>query len=230
MSETPIFVALDGMSLGGAEALARELRDFGAYFKINDLLDLHGIEAVRRIGAYGFVFADAKLHDIPNTVFNRAQHYGNAGAAFLSVHTTGGIPMMQAALEATEGFGTRLLGITALTSLDDEQVRHIYGKEPNGVVWNLALDAANAGIYGIVCSGNELDELDVAPVSNLGKIIPGIRPAFALGENDDQARVTTPAKAIKAGADYLVIGRPITKADDPVAAMRMIVQEILDAR
>jgi orotidine-5'-phosphate decarboxylase len=191
-----------------------------------------GPDPVREIvAAGGSVFLDLKLHDIPNTVAGAAAAAGRLGVRFLTVHALGGVAMMRRAVEAArEGAqqagheSPRVLAVTILTShTDDDLARAGVAGPCDAAVVRLAGLAREAGVAGVVCSPLEVAKVRKAfPEGEL--VVPGIRPAGAA--LDDQARVATPASAIAAGADRLVIGRPITRADDPAAAAGAIAAEI----
>jgi len=233
--DNPIIVALDGMTVDDALAMSTKLGDSVWGFKANDLLDRKdGLTLLIQTGANFGLFADPKFHDIPNTVRNRVGNlistlYHNID--FLTVHASGGVPMMRAAVEAVEfiGCGTNILAVTVLTSLGEDQCNLTFGAPVKAKVLQFARNALVARAHGIVCSGKELEFLAGFPeLDNLIKVVAGIR--FAKGDEHDQARVMTPGKAIKLGADYLVIGRTITNADDPVAAAQRALDEVKTAR
>jgi len=220
--------------------MARRLSNLVGMFKINiHLFTAAGPEAVRKIGALGQgVFLDLKYHDIPNTVA------GAVSAAcrllkvrLLNIHTTGGLAMMRAGAEAIAKAGSRgtrpkLIGVTILTSLDREALRQVgIGGAPASRVVSLARLAKRAGLDGVVASPQEVRQIRRACGRDFLIVVPGVRPATASAgvRADDQARVATPYEAIRAGADYLVVGRPITAAPDPRAAAQAIVQEIAAA-
>jgi orotidine-5'-phosphate decarboxylase len=221
----PIAVALDGMSEGAAIALARQLGDAVWGFKVNDLLLRAGTALIPRLRHYGHVFCDPKLHDIPHTVAHDVRALVTAGADLITVHCSGGHAMLQAALEAAEGHA-RIIGVTVLTSLDAGQVAAVYDASTEETVGRLARLALHAGLDGLVCSPQELPLLtQVDADGRLLRVTPGIRPAdYALP--DDQRRITTPAAALDGGSDLLVIGRPITGADDPVAACAALIASL----
>jgi orotidine-5'-phosphate decarboxylase len=197
--------------------------------KIHDLYDEHGpgiVDSLRRAGAQR-VWVDAKLHDIPNTARLRAQKIAKSGCEMITVHASGGITMMQA---AQEGFGGgKVFGVTALTSLNNEDIRNIYHAENAAeLVRRLAPKVKEAGIAGLVCSPKELVMLRVlSHYDSLELITPGIRSAGVA--TNDQMRVDTPGNALKAGANYLVIGRQLTQAQDPVAALDALEVELAAA-
>jgi orotidine-5'-phosphate decarboxylase len=186
-----------------------------------------GPAVVAAVGELGKpVFADAKLHDIPNTVGQAAGALGRYGARWVTVHASGGTAMMRAAVEGLGGSAPEagVLAVTVLTSLDEAALRSVGVQDATSVhVARLARLAAQAGTEGVVCSAHELDAVGRA-ASGLLRVTPGVRPAG--GSHDDQARIATPAAAMAAGADLLVIGRPITRAPDPYRAAMQIAAEI----
>ncbi len=224
-----IIVALDGMTVGNALSLARKLTSEGVLFKANDLLDDEGgVEIIALLNAHGSVMDDPKLHDIPNTVKNRIKKHVKKNPMFITVHASGGIAMMRAAVENCGE--SKILAVTVLTSLSEEECHNNLGGPVKVKVLQYARNAVLAGVHGIVCSPKELEFLSQFPeLKNLIKVTPGIRPVWHLDPKDDQSRVTTPAQAVNLGADYMVIGRPIVKAEDPVEAVRKTKQEIMDA-
>ncbi|MFS8900100.1 orotidine-5'-phosphate decarboxylase [Synechococcus sp. H60.2] len=166
------------------------------------------------------IFLDLKLHDIPHTVGRAAQVAVGYGVDLLTVHAAGGSAMLRAAVAATQGSSCRLLAVTLLTSLGPDQVRQELGveRDPGDYVLQLARLALDQGVSGLVCSPQEVRRLRQALGPEVLLVTPGIR--FGDPEaGDDQQRVCTPAEALRAGADYLVVGRPITAAADPVAAL-----------
>lgn len=225
-----IIVALDGMTKQTALDVAEEMKEYIWGVKFNDLLDRYGVDIITEFKNKGIkVFADPKLKDIPNTVKNRINHYKDAGADFITVCADGGVDMIKAAVENAEGCG--VLVVTALTSLSEEQCTHIYYDASLGVVNRFALDAIKAGAEGIVCSPKELGILKSWATSEyrinqcLTVITPGIRPKWYC-KDDDQKRITTPYEAMQGGADYLVIGRPITQAEDIKRAAELTYTEV----
>lgn len=222
-----IILAVDELDLEQALLLAAALGQRVHAFKIHNLYDLHGPFAVRRLLEAGAqrVWVDAKLHDIPNTVRRRAEAIAESGADIISVHASGGTKMMEAALRS----GLRVLAITILTSLSAEDVANLYRRDPAQAALYLAYMAARAGAHGVVCSPKEVGILTGTPElqHKLKFVVPGIRSAGVPA--DDQQRVDTPTAALKDGADYLVIGRQITTALDPAAALRDLEREITEA-
>ena len=222
-----------------ALALAREVADLVGLFKINvHLFTAEGPDAVRKLAKLGVgVFLDLKFHDIPNTVAGAVTAAtALPGVQLLNVHATGGLEMMRAAAKALAaskpaGPGPKLLGVTILTSMDREALVQVgISGSPRTRVVSLARLAKRSGLDGVVASPQEVRQIRRACGRNFLIVVPGVRPAPAektAGRRpDDQARVATPGEAIRAGADYLVVGRPIAAASDPRAAARSIVAEM----
>ena len=225
--QSRIVVALDVPSLSQAEALAEQLADEVGWFKVGlELFSAHGPRAVEAIGAYGPVFLDAKLHDIPTTVQRAAARIAELDVGLLTVHAGGGAAMLHAAVE---GLGDRgeVLGVTVLSSMSDADLASVQAPPAAHQVPHLARLAVDAGVPGLVCAPRDLEVVRATVGSDIRLVTPGIRPAG--GGDDDHARAATPGAAIAAGADLLVVGRPITRADDPVGAARAIAQEIAPA-
>jgi orotidine-5'-phosphate decarboxylase len=226
----PLVVALDFPDQGPALALARRLLGKVAWVKVGLELFIAApgvIAALRDMGHE--VFADLKLHDIPNTVAGAVTSAGRAGASLLTVHASGGPAMLRAAVEAAEAVGPRLLAVTVLTSLDESALAEVgvAGRLVDQVL-RLAALAAAAGLEGVVASAGEAARLRAAHAPPFLLVTPGVRPPWDAG-SQDQARVRTPRQAILAGADLVVVGRPITAAKDPVEAAERIGGELLDA-
>jgi orotidine-5'-phosphate decarboxylase len=223
-----VIVALDVPSMEGLHALLDRLEGQPRFCKVGlELFVAEGrraVEAVQKRGAK--VFLDLKLHDIPETVARAVASAKGLGAELLTVHTAGGFEMMRRAAEAAKG-RPGILGVTVLTSLSDEDLRAdgIVGTMREAVVRRAKL-AEKASAAGIVCSPQEVADVRAAS-ETLALVVPGVRPAgAALG---DQKRVATPASAIAAGADYLVVGRPIRDAQNPAAAFAAMVGEVESA-
>jgi len=222
-----LIVALDVPQGDAARALLERLAGHVGLFKVgSQAFTAAGPELVREIVGRGEkVFLDLKFHDIPNTVAGAVASASRLGVSLVDVHGLGGRAMMEAAVGALPAMGTRLLAITILTSHDEETLGEI---GVNGSmaesVRRLAQLARDAGADGVVASPHEVALVREACGSDFLIVTPGIRPAgVALG---DQARAATPAAALAAGADYLVVGRPITGAADPAAAADAIVREM----
>ena len=230
-----LIVALDIDSANGALDLFDALRDVVGMFKIgSQLFTTAGPDIVRKIVAKGGrVFLDLKFHDIPNTVAAAAIEATRLGVSIFNVHASGGTEMMTRAAEAVSETAKRegvpkpkVIAVTLLTSLDAAALRQIgISGDAETSVANLARAAATCGLDGVVASSHELQIIRAAvPNPEFIIVTPGIRPDSVA--TDDQRRVMTAAEAIRAGADYLVVGRPILNADDPVAAANSIVAEI----
>jgi orotidine-5'-phosphate decarboxylase len=222
-----LIVALDVPKADAARALLGRLAGRVGLFKVgSQLFTAAGPELVRQIVARGEkVFLDLKYHDIPNTVAGAVASASRLGVSLVDVHGLGGRAMMEAAVGALPAMGTKLLAITVLTSHDEETLGQI---GVNGSmaesVRRLAQLARDAGTDGVVASPHEVALVREACGSDFLIVTPGIRPAGAA--TGDQARAATPAAALAAGADYLVVGRPITGAEDPAAAAESIVGEM----
>lgn len=214
-------VALDTADLGRLRTLAESLGPRVGFLKIGlEAYVAHGPKAVEAVAAHAPVFLDLKLHDIPNTVARAVRPLREQGVALLTVHCSGGREMLEAAREAA-GEALGLLGVTVLTSLDRAMLRELgVARAPLGQAARLATIAKAAGLRGIVCSPQEVAQLRRRLPQPLLLVTPGIRPEGAA--RDDQRRTATPNAALAAGADLLVIGRPVTAAPDPVGALERI--------
>lgn len=223
-----VIVALDVPDSGQALELIGRLDGLIQWFKVGlELYLSEGNNIVDAIRGKGYsVFLDLKLHDIPNTVAGAVRSAARSGAQMLTLHAGGGPAMMAAAAEAAAGFPSapKLLAVTVLTSMDQAQLQAVgVSAPPADQVLRLARVGWDAGIRGFVSSAEEVAAMRrLFPEATL--VIPGIRPAGSAA--GDQKRVATPAAAIAAGADFLVIGRPITQAADPAAAAAEILREI----
>jgi orotidine-5'-phosphate decarboxylase len=217
-----IFCALDTTDLGRAVALAGQLAGRVGGIKLGlEFFGANGPEGVARVAETGLpIFLDLKFHDIPNTVAGAVRAVLPLKPAMLTVHASGGGAMLRAAMDAAAEAGEarpKILAVTVLTSLDDDDLEAVGQNSPiTEQVLRLAALAASEGVDGIVCSPRELAEIETSPGHEFLRVVPGIRPAGA--DAGDQKRVMSPAEAVAAGADYLVIGRPITQADDPARA------------
>jgi orotidine-5'-phosphate decarboxylase len=220
-----LIVALDVASVAEAEALVARLGDTVSFYKIGyQLAFAGGIDFARVLaGAGKRVFLDLKLHDIGNTVARGVESVARLGVSFLTVHA---YPQtMHAAVDGRKGSALRLLAVTVLTSYDDADLAAAgYDFTVSELVGERAAQARDVGIDGLVCSGEEAAMLRPVVGSGMVLVTPGIRPAGAVA--GDQKRVMTPSAAIAAGADHLVVGRPIVAASDPRAAAQAIVTEI----
>ncbi|MGB1547713.1 MAG: orotidine-5'-phosphate decarboxylase [Alphaproteobacteria bacterium] len=228
-----IFCAIDTPALSAALALAKTLGGHVGGVKMGlELFTAAGPEGAKALAAAAPLFLDLKFHDIPNTVAGAVRAAVALRPAYLTLHTAGGEAMLRAAKEAAETAaaeaGTerpRLLGVTVLTSLDQADLDTVGLKGPVAErTLALAELAKRAGLDGVVASAREVRAIRAHLGPDFTLAVPGLRPAFA--KAGDQKRVATPAEALQAGADLLVIGRPITEAPDPLEAVRQIVQEI----
>jgi orotidine-5'-phosphate decarboxylase len=222
-----LIVALDVPSAQAARDLVARIGDAAGAYKVGlQLFTAAGPDLVRELVSSGRkVFLDLKLHDIPNTVSHAVRAAAASGASMLTVHGSGGKDVLRAAVEAA-GDRLAILAVTVLTSFNDNNLREV--GVPAGTtaqVLHLAALAQSAGCAGVVTSARETAEVRKAMGPALTIMNPGIRPLGAEG-NDDQERTATPAEAIRAGASYIVVGRPVTKAQDPARAAREIVLEM----
>lgn len=227
-----IFIAIDTTDLGHAEALAKMLAGQVGGAKLGkEFFTAHGPAGVQRIAQHGLpIFLDLKFHDIPNTVAGAIRASLPLGPAIVNVHASGGSTMMNAAVRAGQEAGEdrpMIIAVTILTSLGDEDLNelglHMTAKDQ---VVRLAKLAQAAGMDGVVCSPREIEAIRAACGPQFKLVVPGIRPIWAA--TGDQKRIMTPKEAVDAGADYLVIGRPITQAANPVEAARKIAEELAD--
>lgn len=229
-AKSRIFCAIDTADLEAAVLLADLLKGEVGGFKLGkEFFTAHGPEGVRRIAERDLgIFLDLKFHDIPNTVAGAVRAACRLGCAMLTVHASGGSEMLRAAVTAAaepDGDGPLVLAVTVLTSLDDGDLAALGQTGPvSDQVSRLAIVARDCGVGGLVCSPLEIAGLRATVGDSARLVVPGIRPSWSGA--DDQKRIMTPAEAMAAGADYLVVGRPITRADDPVGAARRIVEEL----
>ena len=223
-----LIVALDLPSVAAAEAMVARLGDAVSFYKIGyQLAFAGGLSFAQELARSGRqVFLDLKLHDIGNTVHKGVESVARLGATFLTVHA---YPQtMKAAVEARGQAGLRILAVTVLTSYDDADLAAAgYDFTVAELVAERAAQARDIGVDGLVCSAEEAASLRPLVGPGMALVTPGIRPAGA--ERGDQKRIMTPAAAIAAGADYLVVGRPVVAAADPKAAAQAIVAEIAGA-
>jgi orotidine-5'-phosphate decarboxylase len=219
----PLIVALDTSNIEGAADLAGRLGDRAGMLKVGlELFTAAGPSSVERIRDHGAVFLDLKLHDIPTTVGRAARNAGRLGATFLTVHGLGGPDMVAAAVDGAAGGARdagrrppRVVAVTVLSSLAEAA-----GASPA----SLAFEAVSAGAAGAVVSGDDVAVVREALGPDPVLVVPGIRPSGHAG--NDHVRVLTPAEAMEKGADYLVVGRPVTGASDPAAMAASILQEL----
>ncbi len=248
-SEAPnrIFCAIDSADFDAAQGLVRGLAGAVGGIKLGlEFFTANGITGVRRLveddapgnaavnGAAPRLFLDLKFHDIPNTVAAAVRAAMPCTPFMINVHAQGGAEMCRAAAAAAAEEAARLgvappsvLGVTVLTSLDDNDLAQLGQGEVADQVRRLAALCQDNGLDGVVCSAFEAATLRAQCGAGFTLVVPGIRPGVSAA--DDQKRVMGPGQAVKAGADYLVIGRPITRAPDPAAAARAIAEEITAA-
>lgn len=227
--DTKIIVALDYADAASALNLVAQLNPALCKLKVGkELFTAAGPQFVEKLIAKNFkVFLDLKFHDIPTTVKKACQAASNLGVWMLNVHASGGSAMMQAALEGVQQSTHRpyLIAVTVLTSMNQANLNEIgIASSVENQVLKLAKLAQQTGLQGVVCSALEAQLLKQHLASDFLMVTPGIRPAAA--SLDDQSRVVTPAQALSMGANYLVIGRPITQAAQPLTALTQIYKEI----
>ena len=213
-----IIVAVDEINLNKAHELIDNLDPKKCMLKIGSVsFNSIGKEIIYYATDLGFkIFLDLKLHDIPNTVKKSIQGLASLPIKMLTIHTSGGKDMMTAAMEAVSGTGIKVFGVTVLTSLNDKDTAAIFKRTSSEQVEAMLDAAVAAGIDGVVCSPHELDL--ISSRKSLLSITPGIRLQHS---DDDQKRVMSSIEAYKKGADFIVVGRPITKSEDPRKAMEL---------
>ncbi len=226
-ARNPIIVALDFDDSEAALRCARSVQGAVGMFKVGlELFCRTGPEFVRRLAQEcGPVFLDLKFHDIPNTVAGAVRSVCLPGVELITVHAAGGEEMLRAAVEAAQG-RVRVLGVTVLTSLDRADLLAVgVDAEVCDQVLRLVALGVQCGLDGFVCSPTEVSLVRAAAGKSKVLVTPGVRPAG--GQLGDQKRTATAGEAMAAGADYLVIGRPITRAADPLAVVREILTEVV---
>lgn len=227
MSTAQIIVALDFETPAPALALVRQIKEHLTFFKVGSQLFTHaGPDFVRELRGLGVeVFLDLKFHDIPETVRKAVAEAIKLDVRLLTLHTSGGSAMMRAAVEAAAGSSTTLLGVTVLTSMDDDSLRELnVNHTVPGQVLHLARLAQQSGLRGLVCSPHEIELIRRELGSEMMLVTPGIRSATEAKQ--DQKRTLSAGEAVRLGANYLVIGRPITQAADPATAAQHLLAEI----
>ncbi|MDH5518086.1 MAG: orotidine-5'-phosphate decarboxylase [Gammaproteobacteria bacterium] len=230
-TDSKIIVALDYAYLSKAEAFIEQVNPDLCKLKVGkEMFTRFGPGFVSQLCKTGFdVFLDLKFHDIPNTVAKACEATADLGVWMTNVHAQGGQRMMLAAKEALtkKQTKTRLIAVTVLTSMDKQDLELLgITQSPSDLAQSLAQLTQQCGLDGIVCSAQESAQMRSQFQSDFLLVTPGIRPSGS--EADDQRRIMTPVDAIRAGSSYLVIGRPITKSDDPVGVLRTINSEISD--
>ena len=229
-SNTQLIVPLDVDTLDEARQIVRKIGPAVQWYKVGkQLFTRFGPDSVRFVKDQGKnVFLDLKFHDIPNTVAHAVGSAAALGADMTNVHASGGPAMLKTAAEAAAGDHMILIAVTVLTSLNTEDLRAVgVPCQPEEQVVRLARLAAESGIAGVVCSALEIAPVREACGLEFVLVVPGIRPAGS--SHGDQRRVMTPSQASEAGADYVVVGRPITRADDPEAAAAAVLAELAGA-
>jgi orotidine-5'-phosphate decarboxylase len=227
MSDPRIIVALDFPDGIQALEFASKLDSSLCRIKIGkELFTSTGPQLVEKLMACGFeIFLDLKYHDIPNTVAGACKAASELGVWMINVHALGGKRMLLAAREALSTRKTKLIAVTLLTSLNKNDLLEIgWNEEPENIVRRLTLLASDCQLDGVVCSAMEAPQLRKIVSKDFCLVTPGIRPANC--DANDQVRVVTPQEAIKNGADYLVIGRPITQSSNPALMLQQLNQEI----
>ena len=224
----PIFAAIDTTEIARAQALAEAIGPYVGGLKLGlEFFLANGIAGTRAVAGDRPLFLDLKLHDIPNTVAGGLRAVAALRPALLTIHASGGAAMMRAAAETMKGEGgqSRVLGVTVLTSLDEDDLDAVGQRRPvTDQVRRLAALAQASGLDGVVCSPHEVEALRADCGPGFLLVVPGIRPEGAA--SGDQKRTLSPAAAMAAGASRLVIGRPITAAPDPAAAARAIAESL----
>jgi len=233
LTYNPVYVAIDTPDLDRATALAADVAPYVGGLKLGlEFFSTFGPEGLKPFLDKGLpVFLDLKFHDIPNTVAGAVRAISTLGVTMTNVHLSGGTEMLKAALDASREGAAKgghtpplLLGVSVLTSLKDHEFAGIgWTKSPEDQVLHLAELAAEVGLGGMVCSAKESAAIK-ARFPDLKLVTPGIRPDWAA--KNDQTRIVTPAQAMTNGSDYLVIGRPITAAENPAQAAKKIASEL----
>ncbi len=231
MSLSPVIVALDYANAADAFAMADQLSPAQVRVKVGkELFTRAGPAVVEGLQQRGFeVFLDLKFHDIPNTVAAAVRAAAELGVWMVNVHASGGRRMMEAAADALAqgSSNTVLTAVTVLTSMGEQDLQEIgISVSPLEQVRRLAMLARDSGVHGVVCSAQEAQALRQLCPTSFCLVTPGIRPAGS--EQGDQTRVLTPLAAQQQGVDYMVIGRPITRADSPTAVVSAILRELAD--
>lgn len=228
-TDSPLIIALDYPSLDAALCMADQLDPTRCRVKVGkELFTRSGPAVLEALHGRGFdVFLDLKFHDIPNTVAGAVQAAAEQGVWMVNVHASGGSKMMQAAAQRLDehGLRTHLIAVTVLTSMQgDDLAQAGVTATPEEQVLRLASLTQQSGLAGVVCSAQEAAQIKTQCGQAFLKVTPGIRPGFAAA--NDQQRIMTPAAAMQAGSTHLVIGRPVTQAEDPMAALAAIEAEL----
>jgi len=230
-TDSKVIVALDYADINQARNLVEKISPDLCKLKVGkEMFTRFGPEFVKELCRADFdIFLDLKFHDIPNTVAKACEAAADLGVWMMNVHAQGGVRMMEAAKQALDSTNStsKLIAVTVLTSMDSQDLAALgISQQPSELAQSLAKLTNNAGLDGIVCSAQEAAQMRSNFSDDFLLVTPGIRPAGSA--SDDQRRIMTPAEAISSGSSYLVVGRPITKSDDPVSVLRTINSEISD--
>lgn len=230
-TDSKIIVALDYANINEARALIEKLTPDLCKLKVGkEMFTRFGPEFVKELCRSDFdVFLDLKFHDIPNTVAKACEAAADLGVWMMNVHAQGGVRMMEAAKASLTNINStsKLIAVTVLTSMDKQDLLALgIDKEPSELAQSLAQLTYDSGLDGIVCSAQESAQMRSKFTDNFELVTPGIRPAGSA--LDDQRRIMTPVDAMTSGSSYLVIGRPVTKSDDPISVLSTINSEISD--
>lgn len=228
-TDSPLIIALDYPSLDAALCMADQLDPARCRVKVGkELFTRSGPAVLEALHGRGFeVFLDLKFHDIPNTVASAVQAAAEQGVWMVNVHASGGRRMMEAAIQrlSQHGLTTHLIAVTVLTSMQADDLADVGIQSSLAEhVERLAQLAKQSGLHGVVCSAQESAQIKALCGESFLKVTPGIRPSFAAA--NDQQRIMTPSQAMQAGSTHLVIGRPVTQAIDPMAALEAIETEL----
>jgi orotidine-5'-phosphate decarboxylase len=230
-TDTPLIIALDYSSLDAALCMADQLDPKRCRVKVGkELFTRSGPAVLEALHGRGFeIFLDLKFHDIPNTVAGAVQAAAEQGVWMVNVHASGGRKMMEAAAKRLDdhGLNTHLIAVTVLTSMQAEDLHEVgIAVTPEEHVLRLAALTQQSGLGGVVCSAQEAAQIKALCGDDFLKVTPGIRPSFAAA--NDQQRIMTPSDALNAGSTHLVIGRPVTQAEEPMMALAAIETELAD--
>ncbi|WKD29712.1 orotidine-5'-phosphate decarboxylase [Halomonas sp. KG2] len=230
-TDTPLIIALDYSSLDAALCMADQLDPKRCRVKVGkELFTRSGPAVLEALHGRGFeIFLDLKFHDIPNTVAGAVQAAAEQGVWMVNVHASGGRKMMEAAAKRLDdhGLSTHLIAVTVLTSMQAEDLHEVgIAATPEEHVLRLAALTQQSGLGGVVCSAQEAAQIKALCGNDFLKVTPGIRPSFAAA--NDQQRIMTPSDAMRVGSTHLVIGRPVTQAQEPMMALAAIEAELAD--
>nr|WP_232482958.1 MULTISPECIES: orotidine-5'-phosphate decarboxylase [Halomonas] len=230
-TDTPLIIALDYSSLDAALCMADQLDPKRCRVKVGkELFTRSGPAVLEALHGRGFeIFLDLKFHDIPNTVAGAVQAAAEQGVWMVNVHASGGRKMMEAAAKRLDdhGLSTHLIAVTVLTSMQSEDLHEVgIAATPEEHVLRLAALTQQSGLGGVVCSAQEAAQIKALCGDDFLKVTPGIRPSFAAA--NDQQRIMTPSDAMRVGSTHLVVGRPVTQAEEPMMALAAIEAELAD--